>query len=119
MTRLTTLLGFLVISTTSGCATQGNYYWGGYEGALYSYYKDATKLPELSESLKETISTAERTKKPVPPGVYAERGFLLYQQGKSTEAIPFFEKEKNKWPESTKLMNSMIQMASKPGKPHD
>jgi hypothetical protein len=119
MRPISLFLACLVTLTLSGCASQGGYYWGRYEDSLYAYYKDPTKLSELSESLKESIATSERTQKAVPPGVYAEYGFFLYQQGKPSEAIPYFEKEKNKWPESTKLMDSMVQMASRAEKSHD
>ncbi len=104
---LLTLIGL------TGCVAPTKYDWGSYESSLYSYYKDPAKIADLSKSLADTISTAEKTNKPVPPGVYAEYGFILHQQGKSSEAVPFFEKEKSKWPESTALMDSMIKMASR------
>lgn len=111
--RLSLVVSFLAMSVLSGCVAQNKYYWGGYEASLYSYYKDPAKIAALSASLDETIRTSEKTNKIVPPGVYAEYGYILHQQGRSKEAVPYFEKEKNKWPESTHLMDSMIQMASK------
>ena len=106
----------LTLAALTGCVAPTKYNWGSYESSLYSYYKDPAKIAELSSSLADTINTAEKSNKPVPPGVYAEYGYILHQQGKSSEAISFFEKEKSKWPESTALMDSMIQMASRSNK---
>ena len=106
-----TLIGITLI----GCASN-KYSWGDYEDSLYGYYKNPAKAEALVLTLEKTIQTAERTQKPIPPGLYAEYGYLLFQQGKAKEALPFFEKEKAKWPESTTLMNSMIQMASNQSK---
>jgi hypothetical protein len=105
-----------VASTLAGCVAPQKYTWGNYERSLYSYYKDPAKADELAASLNSTIQESETTKKPLAPGIYAEYGFLLLQQGKSKEAIEMFEKEKAKWPEAAYLMNSMIQVASSQSK---
>ncbi|MES2535955.1 MAG: DUF4810 domain-containing protein [Pseudomonadota bacterium] len=112
MRPLTLLAAIAVASTLAGCVAQPKYNWGNYERSLYSFYKDPAKADELAASLKSVIEESESTTKPVAPGIYAEYGYLLLQQGKSTEAIGMFEKEKTKWPEATHLMNSMIQAAS-------
>ncbi len=111
--RLNFLFGFMLASVLTGCASSNKYYWGKYESSMYASYKDPSKSAELSASLAEVIQTSENTNKPVAPGIYAEYGYMLHQQGKSSEAIPYFEKEKKYWPESTAFMNSMIQLASK------
>lgn len=96
-----------------GCATtQSKYDWGGYEDSLYSYYKDPTKSAEYFAQLEQVIQDSKVTGKPLAPGLHAEYGFLLLQQGKSSDAIAQFENEKSKWPESTYLMNNLIRIAS-------
>jgi hypothetical protein len=108
-------VGFAIVAAglLAGCAgTPTKYGWGNYENSLYQYYKDPSKAAELASVLQETIQGAEQSQKPVPPGIYAEYGYMLMQQGKSKDALPFFEKEKAKWPESTYLMDSLIQMSS-------
>jgi hypothetical protein len=104
---------FVLAALLTGCASSGKYYWGSYEDSMYKSYKDPTKAAELTAELNDIITSSEKSNKPVAPGIYAEYGFLLHQQGKSKEAIPYFEKEKAHWPESTSLMNSMIEVASK------
>lgn len=95
-----------------GCAVPTKYSWGNYDRSLYSYYKDSTKSAEHIAELETIIQSAEKTQGKVAPGIYAEYGFFLMQQGKSNEAILQFEKEKTKWPESAQLMNSMIKMVT-------
>ncbi|ABR90449.1 Uncharacterized conserved protein [Janthinobacterium sp. Marseille] len=106
---------FIVLSAVmilSACAAPSKYNWGNYEGSLYSYYKDTTKTAEHAAELQRTIVDSEATGKLVAPGLYAEYGFLMLQEGKSKDAIAQFEKEKAKWPESTYLMDNMIRIAS-------
>lgn len=111
-----------LIATTAllaACSTapQKKYDWGNYEQSLYQYYKTPAELNALVTSIDATIGNAEKASRPVPPGLYAEYGFLLLQQGKTQDAITFFGKEKARWPESATLMNRMIKMAeSKPAR---
>jgi hypothetical protein len=107
---------FVILCTLlalTACAAPQNkkYEWGGYEQALYGYYKAPANADELVASIDATIATAEKASRPVPPGLYAEHGFLMLQQGKNQEAAGLFAKEKSRWPESTALMNRMIKLA--------
>jgi hypothetical protein len=95
-----------------GCAAPAKYTWGNYDGSLYSYYKGATKSAAHMAELQSIIDSAEKTQGRVAPGIHAEYGYLLLQQGKSAEAAVQFENEKAKWPESTQLMNTMIRVAT-------
>jgi hypothetical protein len=103
----------MVSAIAAGCATNTEkYHWGEYDSSLYAYYRDPSKVAELSAALEAVVKDAEQTKSVVPPGVYAEYGYLLLQQNRSKEAIGLFEQEKSSWPESTVFMNRMIQVAS-------
>lgn len=95
-----------------GCVAPTKYTWGNYDRSLYSYYKDNTKSAEHMTELESIIQSADKTQGKVAPGIYAEYGYFLMQQGKSNEAVIQFEKEKAKWPESTQLMNNMIKIAT-------
>lgn len=106
--RLILLAGVFMVFT--GCATQ-RYYWGDYEKSLYKYYKNPGDLDSLTEKLADTIERGERKNK-VPPGIYAEYGYVLLVQRKAKEAIIYFDKEKENWPESTHLMNIMNRTAN-------
>jgi hypothetical protein len=99
-----------------GCVTTSHqkYDWGKYDPALYGYYKDATKVGELSASLEAIIKAAESNQAVVPPGIYAEYGYLQLQAGNNSQAIDLFKQEEARWPESKVFMDRMIKVASVP-----
>jgi hypothetical protein len=109
-------LALLVTATlfVTACATHQKYAWGTYDHSLYIYYKDPATAAALAQSLQATISAAEKTNAIVGPGIYAEYGYLLLQQGNPTAAIDAFRKEASHWPESKVFMDHMIQAASGP-----
>ena len=106
MVRKLTLCA-LVAFALGACAPQGMYLWGDYEDRLYSYYEDPEKIEELMKALESTIVNAEESKR-VPPGIFAEYGYLLLVRSRDDEAIAYFKKEKDAWPESVILMDKMI-----------
>ncbi|MEN8135639.1 MAG: DUF4810 domain-containing protein [Thermodesulfobacteriota bacterium] len=103
------VFGLLVIV---GCAPQTKYYWGGYDNKLYHHYKNPADYEKLVENLAELINQAEKVDK-VPPGLYAEYGFALYEKGDLEESQIYFKKEHDKWPESQALMTKMISNAQR------
>lgn len=60
------------------------------------------------QQLSDSIEQSEKNGNTVPPGIYAEYGYELYQGKHYQEAIQQFEKEKSLWPESSPLMNRLI-----------
>lgn len=105
------MLSFLVL----GCVPQQRYVWSDYDKKLYSHYKEPAQTAEFHEALKETLDDAVSAGN-VPPGIYAEYGFLLYEQGKIAEAILFYQKEADRWPESRFFMDKMKNVALKRNK---
>ncbi len=101
-----------VILVLTGCGPQTKYAWNGYDQKLYDHYKNPTESEQFIEILKEVIVYGESAGK-VPPGMYAEYGYLLYEKGNFTEAILYFKKEQDKWSESKVLMAKMISNANK------
>lgn len=91
----------------SGCAPSGIFYWGDYEDSLYQRYIEHNPA-QAEVYLQETIIDAERNHYRVPPGVYADYGFLLYRRGDKQAAIEFFNKEKQTYPESAMLMEKLM-----------
>lgn len=104
-----TLAGFSLVLAlaVSGCAPTGQYYWGSYSESLYDYYRDPTRLGAYRTSLVGIIAEGEPTGR-VPPGIYAELGFLELQAGNTADARRLFEQEKSLWPESSVFMDRMI-----------
>lgn len=100
-------LGLVIGAGLTGCAPPGLYQWGDYEDSLYHrYVKEDIAVSEAY--LRETIVAAELTSR-VPPGVYADYGFLLYRRGDYAGAIEKFEQEKRAFPESAALMSKLVE----------
>lgn len=95
----------------TGCV-QTRYTWNNYDQKLYNHYKSPAESAQFIEDLQEIIAAAEADGK-VPPGVYAEYGYALYEKGNFPEAAIFFKKEQDKWPESKFFMAKMIDNAQK------
>jgi len=106
---------FLLMFSLSGCAAQTRYVWSDYDTKLYDHYKDPAQKAEFYEALKETLDDAESSGQ-VPPGIYAEYGFVMYEQGNSLQAVKYYQMESDKWPESRFFMTKLIKMAQKRGK---
>jgi hypothetical protein len=115
VTTRTLILTTLLALMAAGCATQHQRYdWGSYDPSLYGYYKNPAKVGELSASLAAVIDAASTNHAAVPPGIYAEYGYLQLQQGKNLTAVDLFKQEENHWPESKVFMDRMIKVASTP-----
>ncbi len=108
------LLGIAAALCTAACV-RPMYNWDGYDDSLYHHYKNPQQRETFVENLKTTILDSEQSGLKVPPGIYAEYGFVLYEEGKNNEAIAYFEKEKAKWPESRFIMEKMIRNAQHGG----
>jgi hypothetical protein len=110
------LLGMILLgAAAAGCQTASQKYdWGNYDPSLYAYYKDPTKVGELTASLEAVIKASESKHAVVPPGIYAEYGYLQLQQGKSQDAVQSFKQEEAHWPESKVFMEHMIKVSATP-----
>lgn len=104
--KVITLIMFMAFGAL-GCVPSTKYHWGNYENSLYRYYKNPSEVEEMAEALAKIIEKGEREGR-VPPGLYAEYGYLLFVTGNTGEAVISFEKEKNIWPESSVLIDKMI-----------
>jgi hypothetical protein len=113
MTARLLLVAPILVWALAGCVTNHQRYdWGSYDPSLYAYYKDPTKEAALVESLAAIISTADSDHALVPPGIYAEYGYLQLQEGKNPAAVELFKQEEAHWPESKIFMDRMIKVAS-------
>jgi hypothetical protein len=98
----------------SGCAGgQRMYYWGDYSNTLYKLKKHPSEESLLShqQALEKIISESEKNNLRVPPGVYAELGYMYFRQNKKDLAIQNFHREKALYPESALLMDRLENAA--------
>ena len=99
----------------NGCAQKQVYYFGEYSNTLYSSEKnqDEASLLKHKQELEKIISESEKRKLLVPPGIFAELGFIYLKTNNSKEAINLFRTEAETYPESKLLMDRLIKMAEK------
>lgn len=91
-----------------GCAPSPLFYWGDYEDSLYERYVE-NDTGQTEVHLQESFAEAQKTSQRVPPGLYADYGFMLYKRGDKSGAITAFEQEKKQYPESALLMTKLIE----------
>lgn len=107
------ILLVVLTAMVAGCGGRNTRYaWSDYDVVLYEHYKNPAQKEEFIKSMKEIVEKAEVEKR-VPPGIYAEYGFLLYDQGNIPLAIEYYQKEANTWPESKAFMTKVISNAQK------
>lgn len=101
---------FLLSACSSG--PQPLYNYGDYSDSYYGAKKNMTEESalELQKAIEYSIENAsESSSGRVPPGMYANLGYIYLKSGKNAEAVGYFEKEKSIYPESAHFMNRMIQ----------
>lgn len=110
MPATTRLPALLMLLTTTACAAPPLFHWGQYEESLYARHQDLSEQGQAVafKMLEVTIQEAEAAKSRVPPGVYADYGYLLFKQGKVEDAVVYFRKEAETYAESKYLMESII-----------
>ena len=103
---LISLLGCFVC----GCNPPPIFYWGDYSETLYTYKKtpDKKTLDAHKKTLLNIISEAPKNKQRIPPGVCAEYGYLLLNEGKESEGLEFLRKEQELFPESRSFIQRLI-----------
>jgi len=83
-----------------------------YSESYYAYKKDMSteSLLTLQQSMEKAIEIAGQSSSGrVPPGMYANVGYIYLKSGKYQEAIVSFTKEKNIYPEAAHFMDRMIK----------
>lgn len=111
--RTTPALLTIASLALAGCAATPLYEYGDYSGSLYSYQRDPSTRQDYIEELQEIVERGTRPgdERPVPPGIYAELGYMMLEAGDAAAAERFFVQEKQVWPESTLFMDRLIAVA--------
>jgi len=110
------LVCLVFIAASFGCATKPQmYYWGNYGDTLYEAKKKpgAETLAKHKEMLENIVEESKKRNLRIPPGVCAELGYLYALQNDTIKAVQLFETEKQTYPESTILMDRLIQQTEK------
>ncbi len=100
----------------TGCITKppSMYEYGNYSESYYAMKKDSgeTTQAEWKIALEEIITKSKEKSLRVPPGVYANLGYIHLKINNIDNAISYFKEEKLVYPESTKLMDTLINKAN-------
>lgn len=92
------------------------YYWGDYSSSLYNAKKNPTEetLRNHKGVLVQIIQESNRQSLRVPPGVYAEYGYLLLQEGNTAEGVKYLDLEAQTYPESKVFIERVKTQAAQP-----
>lgn len=97
----------------TGCAArkQPMYYFGESSSALYAHKKEPTdeSFMQMKQSLEDVLEHSELNGINIAPGTFANIGYLNLLENKPDQAIAFFTREKQLYPEATMFMDRMIQ----------
>jgi hypothetical protein len=116
MKSVLTALLFTVI--LSGCqSTAPMYMYENYSESFYGLKKESGQESDVQwqTSLEGIISKSNAKAVRVPPGIYANLGYIHLKANNYPKAIEFFEQEKRIYPESTKFMENLIKKAKVKG----
>ena len=106
---------FVIITTSSCSAPKDLYSWYNYEDATYTYSKKRTDelQAKVLKQYEKIVSKQKGIRKTVPPGLYAEYGYLLYSTGKQEEGLNCLKKEIELYPESEVYISRIIKQLEK------
>lgn len=107
-------LFFIVLSTfvlTSCGSPKALYSWYDYEDATYQYSKRPTDelRVKVLEQYQKMVDKQNGLRGVVPPGLYAEYGYLLYKTGKKEEGLSFLKQEIQLYPEAESYVSRIIK----------
>jgi hypothetical protein len=104
------LVSFFLLAS---CTTQKPLYsWEKYETTSYNYLKnqDDQSLQELIENYDKMIRRQRGVRKVVPPGIYADYGFVLIKANKTKQGKEMLKKELALYPESKVYVYRILKM---------
>lgn len=95
------------------CSTQKPLYsWANYNQTSYNYLKnsDEKSTQQLIETYEKIIEKQKGSRATVPPGLYADYGFLLLQANKTDQGKAMLQKEIALYPESKVFIDRILKM---------
>lgn len=111
------ILSAIAVFALSSCSTSTKtlYSWYDYEDCTYQYNKkrtDELKVKVLEQYEKMTTQQ-KGLRGTVPPGLFAEYGFMLCKTGKTEEGLKYLKQEIEMYPESETYISRIIKQLEK------
>ena len=103
------------LSLCSCTTTTTLYSWYDYEDTTYQYNKKHTDELKVKviEQYEKVTNKQKGVRGAVPPGMYAEYGYMLYKSGKTEEGIKYLKKEIELYPESEIYISRIVNQLEK------
>lgn len=113
LNRVILSFSILFAMLMSGCASKPKplYNYGEYSESYYSYKKDMNDeaLVKLQEQIENVIAnTDDSISNRVPPGMYANLGYIYLRRGDKKNAKKYFILEKETYPEAAHFMDLLL-----------
>lgn len=112
------LLGAVAMGgVLAGCvqAPPRLYYWEGFQGQLYEYFKaDSSTHEEQLRVLDAQAQRARASGAALPPGFRAHLAMIYLRLGRDGEAKQALEAEKASFPESAQYMDFLLKRMTVP-----
>jgi hypothetical protein len=111
-----TILITLSLVLLTACSVQKPLYtWSNYTNSSYNYLKnsDEKSTEELIKTYQEIIEKQKGSRGVVPPGIYADYGFILLQANKTAEGKAMLMQEIALYPESRIFIERILKMTEK------
>ena len=101
----------IAVLLLSGCAQpkKSLYYWGNYQGQLYSHFKGESSPEEEIAVLEADADKAAAEDMALPPGFAAHLGLLYAEAGHPDKMAASLETEKQRFPESSTFMDFLLK----------
>ena len=103
----------ITVLMLASCTIQNSLYtWDKYEITSYNYLKnsDEKSLQQLIQTCQNIIEKQKGSRGVVPPGVYADYGFVLLQANKTEEGKAMLLKEVALYPESKIFIDRILKL---------
>jgi hypothetical protein len=109
------IISVLLFSLYSCEVQKPLYKWSNYDESSYNYLKrkDKKSTDALIKTYQKIIDSEKGSRGVVPPGVYADYGFILLQNDKKAEGEAMFAKELELYPESKVFIERILEKLKK------
>ncbi len=113
--KKTIIISLSVILLTACSVQKPLYTWSNYTNTSYNYLKnsDEKSTQELIKSYQAIIDKQKGSRGVVPPGIYADYGFILLQANKIAEGKAMLMQEIALYPESKIFIERILKMTEK------
>lgn len=93
---------------TACAAPKTLYDWGDYEQTLFIHYHEPALKEESLRNYITFVENAGTPEYPLAPGLYAEAGTFMLENGEADAAVSFYKMEYDAWPESRPMLSILI-----------